>query len=91
LVGWIWLKETGELNPQLVELCKRAIDTASINVVGRAQAIIKNYSDLVPKVLARHSDGQRFGLNNNPRQMLREEEKTTLCNCNSFFFQLKRA
>jgi len=49
LAGWIWLKEKGELNPQLVELCKRAIDTASINVVGRAQAIIKNYSDLVPK------------------------------------------
>jgi hypothetical protein len=50
LAGWLRFKETGELNPQLIALSKKAIDAASIDAIGRAQVILKNYPDLVPKV-----------------------------------------
>jgi len=50
LAGWLRFKEKGELNPQLVALSKKAIDAASLDAVGRAQVILKNYPDLVPKV-----------------------------------------
>ena len=50
LAGWLRFKETGELNPQLVALSKKAIDAASLDAVGRAQVILKNCPDLVPKV-----------------------------------------
>jgi hypothetical protein len=50
LAGWLQFKENGELNPQLIALSKKAIDAASMDAIGRAQVILKNYPDLVPKV-----------------------------------------
>lgn len=50
LAGWLRFKENGEMNPQLVALSKKAIDTASLDAIGRAQVILKNCPDLVPKV-----------------------------------------
>ena len=43
-------KESEELNPQLIALSKKARDGASINAIERAQIILKNCPDLVPKV-----------------------------------------
>ena len=50
LAGWLWFRENGELNPQLISLSKKAIDAASLDAVGRGQVILKNCPDLVPKV-----------------------------------------
>jgi hypothetical protein len=50
LAGWLCFKESGELNPQLIALTKQAIDTSSMEIIARAQEILKNYPDLVPKV-----------------------------------------
>jgi hypothetical protein len=50
LAGWLWLKEKGELSPLLFTLYKMSIEAASMSVIGKAQAILKNYPDLVPKV-----------------------------------------
>jgi hypothetical protein len=50
LAAWLRFKEKGELNPQLIALSKKAIDSASMNAIERAQIILKNYPNLIPKV-----------------------------------------
>jgi len=50
LAGWLSLKEKHELNPQLIALAQQAINNASMEVIERAQTILKNYPELVPKV-----------------------------------------
>ena len=48
--GWISFKEKGEPNLQLIALSQRAIDSAPMKAMSRAQLILKNNPDLVPKV-----------------------------------------
>ena len=50
LAGWLWYKQTGELNPRLVALAKEAIDSAMLECVKRAQNILENCPELVPIV-----------------------------------------
>jgi len=50
LAGWLMFREKGGLNPRLVALSKKAINDARMSAIERAQAILKNYPDLVPKV-----------------------------------------
>ena len=50
LAGWLWLKEKGEFTPLLFSLYKKSFESASMSVIGKAQIILKNYPDLVPKV-----------------------------------------
>jgi hypothetical protein len=50
LTAWLRFKHSGELNPQLIALSKKAIDTASMSVIVRAQEIIKKYPEIVPEI-----------------------------------------
>lgn len=50
LAGWLNFKEKGESNPQLIALSQRAIDSAPMKAMNRAQLILKNCPDIVPKV-----------------------------------------
>jgi len=50
LAGWLRFRKCGDLNPTLVALAKEAVDSASLKAIGRAQVILKNCPDLVPKV-----------------------------------------
>jgi hypothetical protein len=50
LAGWIRFKEKGEPNPQLIALSKRAIDSAPMKAMSRAQLILKNNPDIVSRV-----------------------------------------
>jgi hypothetical protein len=50
LAGWLQFRKCGDLNPALVALAREAVDSASLKAIGRAQVILKNCPDLVPKV-----------------------------------------
>jgi hypothetical protein len=50
LTGWLRFRMSGDLNPELVALAKEAVDSASLKAIGRAQVILKNCPDLVPKI-----------------------------------------
>ncbi len=50
LAPWLRFKESGELNPRLISLANKAIDKASLDVILRAQLILKNSPELVPKI-----------------------------------------
>lgn len=52
LAAWLRFKASGELNLQLIALSKKAIDAASMDVLERAQIILKNFPDLVPEANA---------------------------------------
>lgn len=52
LAAWLHFRESGELNPQLIASSKRAIDKASMSAIAKAQVILKNYPELVPKINA---------------------------------------
>ena len=50
LAGWLLLKENKQLNPQLVALTQQAVNDSSLEIVERAQVILKHYPNLVPRV-----------------------------------------
>ena len=50
LAGWLALKEKNQPNPQLIALTQQSINNSSMEVIERAQTILKNYPELVPKV-----------------------------------------
>ena len=50
LAAWLRFKSSGELNPQLIARSKRAIDSASMSAIGRAQEILKKYPEIVPEI-----------------------------------------
>lgn len=50
LAGWLRWKQKGERNSQLEALSTEAINNASKDTERRAQDILENYPDLVPKV-----------------------------------------
>lgn len=52
LAAWLRFKQNGELDPQLIALCKKAIDSASMDALARARLILKTYPELVPKINA---------------------------------------
>lgn len=52
LAAWLGFKESGELNPQLIALSKKAINNASTSAIAKAQVILKNFPELVPKINA---------------------------------------
>ena len=52
LATWLRFNESGELNPQLIASSKKAIDKASMSAIAKAQVILKNYPELVPRINA---------------------------------------
>jgi hypothetical protein len=50
LAAWINCKNSGEQNNKLIALSRKAINSASLDAIKRAQVILKNYPELVPKV-----------------------------------------
>lgn len=50
LAGWLNYRKTGDLSPMLISLSQKAIDSASMFALKKAQIIIANYPELVPKV-----------------------------------------
>ena len=50
LAAWLRFKESGELEPQLIALCKKAIDSSSMDALARARLILKTYPELVPTI-----------------------------------------
>jgi hypothetical protein len=53
LSGWLKAKEKDNLDPRLTALANKAIDEASIEVIKRAQDILRNNPELVPKANAK--------------------------------------
>ncbi len=53
LAGWLLYKQSGELNPRLIDLAKEAFDRAMFESIKRAQIILENYPELVPKIVGR--------------------------------------
>jgi hypothetical protein len=50
LASWINYKNGSEENPKLMALSRKAINSASLEAIKRAQVILKNYPELIPKV-----------------------------------------
>jgi hypothetical protein len=50
LAGWLKVKEKGDLDPRLIKSANKAIEAASIDVVKKAQDILRNYPELVADV-----------------------------------------
>ena len=50
LAAWLRYKDCGEGNSRLLTLSKTAINSASLDAIKRAQVVLKNYPDLVPKI-----------------------------------------
>ena len=50
LAGWLKYKEKGEENQVLTALFKEAIESAHPDTLRKAQIIVKNYPDLVPRM-----------------------------------------
>lgn len=50
LAGWLVFKQKNELNPQLIALTQQAINNSSLEIMERAQIILKNYPNLAPRV-----------------------------------------
>lgn len=50
LAGWLAFKDENKLTPQLIALTQQAVNNASMEVMERAQAILKHNPKLVPTV-----------------------------------------
>lgn len=50
LTAWLRFKPSGELNPKLITRSKKAIDTATMSAIERAQEILKKYPEIVPEI-----------------------------------------
>ncbi|MBT0160422.1 hypothetical protein G4O51_10695 [Candidatus Bathyarchaeota archaeon A05DMB-2] len=50
LAAWLRFKQSSQLDPQLIALCKKAIDSATMDALVRARLILKTYPELVPTI-----------------------------------------
>jgi len=50
LAAWLRFRQSGQLDPRLIALSKKAIDSASMDVLVRARLILKTYPELVPTI-----------------------------------------